>query len=66
MHGGLERAIDGGEHDQRHAIADQRVGPVLQLAHRVALGVHVRGLLQLERAFAGDGVVNAAAEIEKR
>ena len=38
---------------------------MLELARRVALGVHVRGFFQLERAFARDGVVNAAAEIEK-
>ena len=66
QHGGFEGAIDRGEDDERHAIADQGVGAVLELAYRVALGVHVGGFLQLERAFAGDGVVDAAAEVEER
>ena len=57
--------IDCGEDDERHAIADQGVGTVLELAYGVALGVHVRGFLQLERALASDGVVDAAAEVEK-
>jgi hypothetical protein len=38
---------------------------VLHLAGRVALGVDVRNLLELERALERDGEMNAAAQVEK-
>ena len=46
-------------------LVDERDGPVLHLAGRIALGVDVRDLLQLERAFERDRIVDAAAEVEK-
>ena len=44
---------------------DEGVGAVLHLAGGVAFGVDVGDLLELERAFEGDGVVDAAAEEEE-
>ena len=41
------------------------VWAVLHLAGRVAFGVDVGNFLHLERAFEGDGVVDAASEKEK-
>jgi len=57
--------VDGGEHDERNAGADEGVRAVLQLASGVALGVQVGGLFELERSLAGDGVVDAASQEEK-
>ena len=57
--------VDGGDHDERRAFGDEGVGAVLELAAGVAFGVEIGGLLELEGAFAGDGVVNAAAEEEE-
>ena len=54
-----------GEHDDRHALVDERDRPVLHLTRRITLGVDVRDLFQLQRAFERDRVVDAAAEIEK-
>src|SRR5881397_3488639 len=54
-----------GDGDDGEAVGDQRDGPVLHLAAGVALGVDVRDLLQLQRALEGDGVLDAAAEIEE-
>ena len=58
-------AVNGGEDDDGNAVADQGVGAVLEFTGGVALGVDVGGLLELEGAFAGDGVVDAAAEEEE-
>ena len=52
------------EHDHRHVLVDQRDRPVLQLARRVALGVDVAQLLELERALERQRIGGAAAEIE--
>ena len=41
------------------------VGAVLHLAGGVAFGVDVGDLLELEGAFEGDGIVDAAAEEEE-
>ena len=38
---------------------------MLHFAGGIAFGVDVGNLLELERAFEGDGVVDAAAEIEE-
>ena len=54
-----------GDHDHRKIFVDQRVGAVLHFAGRIAFGVDVGNFLQLQRAFERDGVVDAAAEIEK-
>ena len=58
--GGLSRRED---HD-REVLVDERDRAVLHLAGRVALGVDVRDLLQLERALERDRVLAAAAEEE--
>ena len=57
--------VDGGDHDEGRAFGDERVGAVLELAAGIAFGVEVGGFLELERAFAGDGIVDAAAEEEE-
>ncbi len=51
-------------HD-RHLLVDERDRTVLHLAGRVALGVDVGDLLQLERALERDRIVDPAAEIEE-
>ena len=43
-------------------LVDQRDRTVLHFAGRIALGVDVRNLLQLQRAFERDRIVDAAAE----
>ena len=55
---GGHRAITG------NALVEQRDRPVLHLAGRVALGVQVRDLLELERALERERVERAAAEVE--
>ena len=52
------------DHDDRQVLVDQRDRPVLQLAGRIALGVDVGDLLELQRAFESEGIGRAAAEIE--
>ena len=54
--------IVGREHDDREILVDERVGPVLHLARGITFGVDVGNFLQLERAFEGDGEMNAAPE----
>ena len=54
-----------GDADDGEGFVDEGVGAVLHLAGGVALGVDVGDLLELERAFEGDGVVDAAAEEEE-
>ena len=51
------------DHD-RHLFVDERDGPVLHLAGRVALRVDVRDLLELERPLERDRVARAAPEEE--
>ena len=53
------------EHHDRHPLVDERDRPVLHFAGRVAFGVDVGDLLQLQRAFERDGVVDAAAQVEE-
>ena len=53
------------EHDHGQFLVDQRVRSVLHLTGRIAFGVNVGDLLQLQRAFERDREVNAAAEIKK-
>ena len=55
----------GGEHDDGEGLVDEGVGAVLHLAGGVAFGVDVGDFLELERAFEGDGEVDAAAEEEE-
>ena len=44
---------------------DERVGAVLHFAGGIAFGVDVGNFFELQRAFERDGIVDAAAEIEK-
>ena len=57
--------VFGGEDDDGERLVDEGVGAVLHLAGGVAFGVDVGNFLELERAFEGDGVVDAAAEEEE-
>ncbi len=52
------------DHDHRHVLVDERDRPVLQLARRIAFGMDIGNFLELEGAFQGDRIVDAAAEIE--
>ena len=61
----LEDLVAGRQGHHRHLLVDQGDGAVLHLAGGVAFGVDVGDLLELERAFEGDGVVDAAAEEEE-
>ena len=61
----LEHVIVRRDGHDGHLLVDERDRPVLHLAGRVALGVDVRDLLQLQRAFERDRIVDAAPEIEK-
>ncbi len=54
-----------GEDDDGQGLVDEGVGAVLHFAGRVALGVDVGDFLELERAFEGDGEMDAAAEVEE-
>ena len=54
-----------GDADYWQRFVDEGVGAVLHLAGGVAFGVDVGDLLELERAFEGDGVVDASAEEEE-
>ena len=56
--------ILGRDAQHRHVLVDQGDGTVLHLAGRVAFGVDVGNLLQLERAFVGDGHVDAAPQVQ--
>ena len=57
--------VFGGDADDGEGFVDEGVGAVLHLAGGVAFGVDVGDLLELEGAFEGDGVVDAAAEEEE-
>ncbi len=57
--------VFGGDADYGEGFVDEGVGAVLHLAGGVAFGVDVGDLLELEGAFEGDGVVDAAAEEEE-
>ena len=58
------RAVMRRDDDDRHLLVDQRDRPVLQLAGGIALGVDVGDFLELQRAFQGQRIDGAAAEIE--
>ena len=60
-----ETCVARGDGHHGHVLVDQGDRAVLHLAGRVALGVDVGDLLELERAFEGDRVVDAAAEVEE-
>ena len=52
----------GAMRHHRHVLVDERDRPVLHLAGGIALGVDVGDLLELERAFERDRIVDAAAQ----
>ena len=63
---GYARVTVGADENHRHVLGlDQRDRAVLHLAGRVALGVDVRDLLELERALERDGVVDPPPEEEE-
>ena len=61
----LEHVIVRRDRDHRHLLVDQRDRPVLHLAGRIALGVDVGDLLQLQRALERDRIVDPAPQIEE-
>ena len=63
--GGGVGFVAGGEDNHGQGLVDEGVGTVLHFAGRVALGVNVGDFLELERAFEGDGEMDAAAEVEE-
>ena len=58
------RVVRRDEH-HRHVLVDQRDRPVLHLRRRIALGVDVADLLELERALERGREVVAAAEVQE-
>ena len=61
----LEHVVVRRDRDDRHLLVDEGDRPVLHLAGRIALGVDVRDLLQLQRALERDRVVDPAPEIQE-
>ena len=57
--------VAGGQHHHRQVLVDEGVGAVLHLSGRVAFGVDVGNLLQLQRPFQRQRVVDAAAQKKK-
>jgi len=58
----VQQGAVGGDGDDGYVFVHQRQGAVLELACRIGLGVDVGDLLELERAFEGDGELFAPAE----
>ncbi len=58
-------AIDRGENDERRLGTDEGGGTVAKFAGGVGFGVGVGAFFEFERAFAGNGKVEAAAAKEK-
>jgi len=61
----VDHLLVDGDADDRRVGVQERDRPVLHLARRIALGVDVGDLLQLERALERDRVVDAAADVEE-
>ena len=59
----LENGVEWRNDDHRHLLVDQRYGPVLELARRIAFGADVGDFLELERAFKRKREARSAAEI---
>ena len=57
--------IARGQHHHRQVLVDQRIGSMLHFPGRIAFRVNVAYLLQLQRAFESNRVVNAAPEEEE-
>src|SRR6266851_3218398 len=55
----------GGEDDDGKIFVDEGVGAVLHFAGGITFGVNVGNFLELEGALEGDGIMNAATQIEK-
>jgi hypothetical protein len=60
----VEELVVRGHDDHRDGLVHQRDGAVLEFARGVGLGVDVADLLELERAFEGQGIHPAAAQEE--
>ena len=54
-----------GDDDGGHPLIDQGDGAMFHLAGGIAFGVDVADLFEFERPFAGNGVVDAAAQVEE-
>src|SRR5436190_8718529 len=61
----LVGAVARHERHDRQVVGNQGDRPVLHLAARVALGVDVGNLLELQRPLEGDRVLEAAPEVEE-
>jgi hypothetical protein len=55
----------GGDDDDRQILVDQGVRAVLHFAGGISLGVNLGNLIQLERVFERDGIVNTASQEER-
>src|ERR1700685_590727 len=53
------------QYHNRQSLIDQSVGTVFKLTCGVALSVRIRNFFELQRTFAGNGVVNTAPQIKK-
>ena len=60
----LVPGIPGGQAQDRHVLVDQGDGTVLHFAGRIAFGMDVGDLLQLQRAFVGDGHIDAPSQVQ--
>src|SRR5262249_61144054 len=60
----LESAIVRSNDDYRHLLIDKRYGPVLELTGRIAFGMDVRDLLELEGPFKRKREACPATEIK--
>ncbi len=58
----LVQAVLKGDAQHRHLLVDERNWPMLHLASRVAFGMDVADFLQLQRAFKGNRIVDAAPQ----
>ena len=58
-------AITRGDDDGGHPLIDQGDGTMFHLAGGVAFGVDVANLFELKRSFTGNGIVDAAAQVEE-
>ncbi len=56
--------VGGREHDHRHGVIDQRDRAMLEFSGRVAFGVNIGQLLELERTFHRQREGGAAAKVK--
>jgi hypothetical protein len=60
----IVRGVAWSERDHRNPVIHEGDGSMLHLPGRVAIGVNVRDLLQLESPFEGDRVVEAPTQVQ--